>query len=636
MSRWVSGWFIVVTLAACWFGAWGSAGESPDDAPLRGQPWKGIPSAHSVEESRRTFPLRRDAIVNDYLGGALGPFDSENGRRMTVKALAWLEKGTPAQIAEVNLAYLEPGAVPFALPGIDFDRFGAVCGRKGDYDFTLLGLAIIASRYWNDPVRLWPETREKFLKVLLTETGSRIEKYRWFKLCGWWAETENHILLTEISQYITNQLWMRWNAEKEIPADGFYDNRRNGMSRFFLEHLQQFLKTDFYEYNSKPYQKLTVWALTALFEYSEDEQVKTASRLVLDYLAAKYAVSSKSSRRSVPFRRQSQYRHNPDLLALDSESLRFLLLAGDLDYVHGDYWADGLDVWPQLFEALSSYQVPDVILDLILRDEEPGRQFWQGFHHTGWEIYSGSPSFLISGGGRWVNDFDFWTGDLSGWAVPIVVIPARAGLSREDLLRFEGANDDRKKNNLCVAPGFACGINPVIPPSVSQQCRSKPSSGSPWTFLDFTRADCPQKWGFYAAFYEAPCETRHCRRRGETWGFAEVSEPQGLSFEDFRSEVLKRNAGRSFHEAAVSHYETSRGVDIAFTADPVTPSDWGIRSYDGSEFDPVDSRWPLVWGNLLQGGGDGKLVVRNPWLGQELVLDGRDAIHPRWQLRSLD
>jgi hypothetical protein len=616
--------------------SWAVADGGPDDSPYRGSPWRGIPSAHTVEESHRYLSQRADAVVWDVVGGSLGPFDRENGRRMTVKALAWLEKGNPAQIAEVNLAFLDPKAVPFALPGVDFDRFGAVCGRKGDYDFTLVGLAIIASRYWNDPVRLWPETREKLLKVLLTETGNRIEKTRWFKLCGWWPETENHILLTEVSQYITNQLWLRWFAEHGGHYVSFYDNQRNGMNRFFLEHLQQFLKSDFYEYNSKPYQKLTVWALTALFEYAEDEQVKTSTRLVLDYLAAKYAVSSKSSRRSAPFRRQPHYRENPDLLSTDSESLRFLLLAGNLDFVQGDSWPEGLDVWPQIFEALSSYRVPEMILDLILRDEDEGRTFWQGFHHTGWEIYAGSPSFLISGGGRWVNDFDYWTGELSGWAVPVVVIPARGGISRENMIRFEGAHDDRKKNNQCVAPGFACGINPVIPDSISPQCRWKPAGNSPWTFLDFTRPDCAQKWGFFAAIYQAPCETRHCRRRGESWGFAEMAEVEGRSFEQFRIEVLRRNSGRSFHEAAASRYVTSRGVEVVFTADPASRAEWGIRSVDGVNFDSDDSHWPLVWGNLLQTKGDGRVVVRNPWRGQELVLDARDAVHPSWELKKLN
>ena len=68
-------------------------------------------------------------------------------------------------------------------------------------------------------------------------------------------ETENHVLMVNISKYLTNQL-------KGV------DNSKNGFDLWMREHMDIFLDEFFDEYNSRPYQQyalapiLSVAALT--------------------------------------------------------------------------------------------------------------------------------------------------------------------------------------------------------------------------------------------------------------------------------------------------------------------------------------------------------------------------------------
>src|SRR5262249_4224417 len=119
-------------------------------------------------------------------------------------------------------------------------------------------------------------------------------------------ETENHIMMIESARYLTNQLLYKRTGDHK------FDNARNGMDDWMLKHLQNFLKTDFIEYNARPYQDETTFALLNLASYASTKnkssaRVHTAARMVLDYVMAKVAVSSNDSRRCVTYRRKSSY-----------------------------------------------------------------------------------------------------------------------------------------------------------------------------------------------------------------------------------------------------------------------------------------------------------------------------------------
>src|SRR4029077_20728298 len=117
----------------------------------------------------------------------------------------------------------------------------------------------------------------------------------------------------ESSRYLTNQLLLR-ELKDSGQYDSAFDNGANGMTDWLLSLLQDFLKSDFDEYNSRPYQGFSVMALENLYDFSEDVRVKEAAHLVLDYLSAKFAISSSGLRRSLPFRRLESFVSRTDML----------------------------------------------------------------------------------------------------------------------------------------------------------------------------------------------------------------------------------------------------------------------------------------------------------------------------------
>jgi hypothetical protein len=131
-------------------------------------------------------------------------------------------------------------------------------------------------------------------------------------------ETENHVLMIATARYLTNQLlyprFLGKTIGPGVPLWPFYDNRRNGnvddsvptcMDQV-LYLLRNKLRDDFAEYNAKPYQEETRWALLNLFSYAYDAEVRLAAGMVLDYVSAHIAVSSSDLRRMVPFRRRNE------------------------------------------------------------------------------------------------------------------------------------------------------------------------------------------------------------------------------------------------------------------------------------------------------------------------------------------
>jgi LGFP repeat len=365
--------------------------------------------------------------------------------------------------------------------GVDLSA-GAACSRSGDYDMALTTLIPIA--YERSSLLSGP-TFHHLLFDLLNQTGGAAQVITQVSACGVSiAETENHILSTESSRYLTNQLiWKNYPTDLNPPGSAQYrrdqnryDNEVNGLDGWMLDTLHGFLTDDFHEYNARPYARLSLRALQNLANYAQgttpgNTRVRDGAALVLDYLAAKFAVSSSSLRRVVPFRRRSERATFPWLYGnqSDEETWYFLGQAGavqeldDLAYGHADWGSPGSILWA----ASGTYRVPDPILDLILNPPAAGTL--QAFRHEGLEIYAAQPEFLISGGGRWQASLardkvlGLSTGDTDGQALETTLMPASEGLARPDLIHIDGDKDGSKRDNSCVARGFACGLNPVVP-----------------------------------------------------------------------------------------------------------------------------------------------------------------------------
>jgi hypothetical protein len=94
------------------------------------------------------------------------------------------------------------GALVGALGG---GAAGAIfCHHKGDYDRTLRGLM---PNIYTHSDALDPDTKKRVLHDLLTESGGAENVRLNVSICGIeLTETENHVMMTESSRYLTNQL----------------------------------------------------------------------------------------------------------------------------------------------------------------------------------------------------------------------------------------------------------------------------------------------------------------------------------------------------------------------------------------------------------------------------------------------
>jgi hypothetical protein len=326
----------------------------------------------------------------------------------------------------------------------------------------------------------------------------------------------------------------------EIPLWPFYDNRRNNGNADdpvptcmgqVLWLLRNKLRDDFAEYNAKPYQEETRRAILNLFSYAYDAEVRLAAGMVLDYVSAHIAVSSCDLRRMVPFRRrnedpyQRQDSTDPGFMdvslleaqqsptnSADPMAAHFAVQAGNTrayrlpdnrvwpgDSTPARPWPWGMIAPDALLEAVCDHRLSPSVHDLFVNDLH--RRFFQRLHRS-WildepgnqrncdnmEIYAGSPSYLISAGGRpaiWVIPGKMGHGYQDqnlGVAVPISFMPTGASpdatLSTSDsrgliqILQVSATPapengisyaDHGATENYGVAPDFACGVGIHLP-----------------------------------------------------------------------------------------------------------------------------------------------------------------------------
>jgi hypothetical protein len=394
----------------------------------------------------------------------------------------------------------------------------SLCPRTGEYDVALTGYIKILYQFGS---LLDNDVRNHIVNDLLNKRGAFDEGD--LEYCsnplGAIPETENHINQIESARYLTNQLLYA------ASGNSAYDNEANGMNNWMLAHLRQFLVKDFVEYNSKPYQTYTDNSIQNLFDFAKDRRVKMAAHLVLDYIAAKYAVSSNSLRRNAPYRRRpSQY--SPLLLdaKADAQNARFTLLTGmtginrqaPVENQLSRGYSEDINML-----AGSSYKVPAAVLDLLMTPQH--RNFYQRIHHDGVEIYASRPDYLITAGGYWMGSPYTFLGkgeaDDEGVTVSTTLMPTDDVVKVDDMIRFAGwggeglinesndadAKSARNRIETCVAPDFACGLNPIVPDhyklisgcfvQLDSACANQSSSG-PWTFIDYASSTCnPRLFG---------------------------------------------------------------------------------------------------------------------------------------------
>ena len=223
-------------------------------------------------------------------------------------------------------------------------------------------------------------------------------------------ETENHLLMINTSRYLINEMIIEAN-----PTDvHFYVEDQVEVKKWLLERLQRIATTDFDEYNSRPYQRYSIIALLNLHDFvtcdlqrlgsEKDCDLKTATQIVLDLAAAKFVLGSNEGRRSAPFRRLLEVvaddvvdRHRLTDASAGSDYMFGFMLghAGHTSQLP-EHKAERGAINEMIYPATSRYMPAPAVMSVALG--EVGA-FEQRIHHDGYEIYSRSPSFLVSAGG---------------------------------------------------------------------------------------------------------------------------------------------------------------------------------------------------------------------------------------------
>lgn len=579
-----------------------------------------VPPAKTVQESKDLFKNRSDLIVNFVAQFPIVPFDEQNNKRFNDIALARIYKNE--NIDEISRVLEDPKSVAFAKYGTDITFIPGICQRKGDYDFALVDLVKMA---YLGQKTLSPLAHKRLLNNLLTAKGDQHFTHFWLGSCGRYKDSENHILMTETSRYLTNQLIMR--PEADHPKSKEYDNQKNGFPTWLSNHLQTFFVKGFEEYNSRPYEGYTARAIENLNSFAQDNNVQVMAHSLLDLMSATYAVQSSGLKRLPPWRRQPRFLGNPVVYSGDNSMDRYLILAGNYHYLSlltkpFDYPSgEGI----MLTSAISPYRVPDTILDLMITNQH--KNYFQVFRHMGAELYSSSPHALISAGGTYINNFDFNTKERDGMPSPTTVMLSKDFSSDiRHWFRIEGHKNLKNRNNLCLTKGMACGLNIRVPSYIPQNCIERQGD---WSFYNFSHPDCSYKYGLHLAVLQKKSPTSKCQKAADNYGLIELREASELSFLEFKNKILA-NKSESINCEGISHYRTTTGQEINFEIMPNKNYQYGIVAINNINTERDYRKWKRAFGDIINSSEEGKVFeIKNPYLKRKILLDVRDPLNPK-------
>ena len=372
-------------------------------------------------------------------------------------------------------------------------------GTDGKYDFALKGLVPIAYRYSH---LLGNDGLPYILNELVPSdiSGGHDRDLEGYSILGIDVpESENHLLMTESSKYLFNQLF------HDMSGDARYDNDSNQLSSWLLGFLQKSAMHDFMEFSSRPYARFTLHALLNLYEFARETSIRNAAQILLDYTMVKCALSSSRQRRVTPYRRHNEqinHQNNArnDLLSDTGDQVSHFLLAytGATDPTGSPTRFPSEAAFCGVIAGTSSYRPPPAAYALALQPDLPAslHTFYHGLRprltdrcsenaEGGLEIYYKSPSFLMSAGGNFLNS-GYGKDELgrpikNAWeqtsrAQAATLIPTKADVEFADLIRFEpwpdppedpyarleGEEPERIHSmavNNAIGAGIACGAN---------------------------------------------------------------------------------------------------------------------------------------------------------------------------------
>lgn len=587
---------------------------------LAGIDLSSLQNAKSPAEALATIPERMEVFYDHYLNTEIPAIAKSTDFYLTL--LSRVVKGE--KLDEVERSILDPNTKPIGLVGTDFGGIGGLCKREGDYDFVITGLMPVAY----EGLKRGTLSRAAYLKMLntlFTVKGNDHQIWTSMGGCRMVKETENHVLMIESARILTNQL-----MAKEFPGDAQYDNDKNGNNEWMLKHLKQFLQKDFEEYNSRPYQGYALMPIMNLVSYAENPKVVTAAKMVLDYLSAKFAVQSSQLRRSAPICRQEKYAKRQELFNGDHLPAIMSMLSGNTEIYRAND-PSGEMTYGTLTAMLvgqSAYRPEPMVLDLMI---DTDRELDLVVRHDAVESYYKGPKFTLSAGGMYLNRWDAGIGKRDGWAYPTALIPHQGTeVLRENLLRFDGANDEKLRVNLCQYKNMACGMNLRMPKNLPESCVLKKDG---WTFINYDSAKCPLKYGYYVAIKtdRYPKPGLFQKRFASNYGVFEALDSDKASFEQFVTTTLKNNAKRKKKHFGSNYYQTYDGSLIEYNPGNANLNYASIIKVNNkTPYPAMFKDWKFfLQGNYMNATGSGLIIIKNEKLGQQMVLDYRDEANPK-------
>lgn len=359
----------------------------------------------------------------------------------------------------------------------------------GDFDMALLGCLSLLGLFKDEPLLLTDRTLVHLVTKVVRLWGQS-SKAHFDVFFVSVPETENHLFMIESSRFLTNQIL--FDNSRKLPAfralkDSLVkagvelDNRKGDLRRLLLRAMHQAMCKGFFEFNANIYQRFTMHALDNLHSFSGDPAVADAAACLLDYLSAAFAFQSYGSLRYGPYRRSSEVYTDSTLVNRDATCSFFAVQSGlfpwNADPKEGFWSRNTAHASLALYSALLKYRVPPPILHYLKdRPAEYRAEIRSAYADGGrraTEVYYGSPSHLLTAGGRyekydgpnfptsrlWFKDAP-WVYDVITRSSSLILDPLKEKprLLR-DVLHFRG--DQWRSNNLAVRRNFMYGYVPA-------------------------------------------------------------------------------------------------------------------------------------------------------------------------------
>lgn len=436
--------------------------------------------------------------------------------------------------SEIN-AWLEKSHLTGKV-GTEFKIFGI--GRDGDYDFSLVALTLIAKKWSNN---LSQKAKNNLINNILTQKGNNLLSEKWlFNLI---PETENHLILSNSSLYLTNEILFDSSGDKK------YNNLTNGVHIWLFNYLKNIIKNGLYEYNAKPYSSWTIRALQNLYSYSNNKEIKTISKILLDQLFFKFIIQSKNANLVVPFRRRSD--HLVDEIRVNDEyATWFLALTGWIPDSE-DMVVAKHDLIFVLTTMIQDYKPHNEFIQLAFND----KPIWSKCKHSNTEISYKEKNFALFSGGHEDRPYIIPTPE-DGIVRETCLFLNDDSTKMSQLIRFNSINGFwQTKNNTGVYKNFACGANIIIPANFYIK-KVLELNLAVYNFLETDNCYIVIKT------LDNPINLTNTLKNV---GCLEiVNKTEINSFEDFYNKVLELNQTTKLTLTGNSSYNSIRGYQISF------------------------------------------------------------------------